>query len=54
MEVPQKTKNKVIILSSNPSPAQNCNSIYMHPYTHSSTIYNSQDMETNQMSTRDE
>ena len=28
-------------------PEKNCNSKrYMHPYVHSSTIYNSQDMET--------
>ena len=53
-EVPQKTKNRIIIWSSNPTPGhisrQNCNSKrYMHPYVHSSTIYNSQDMETTYM-----
>ena len=54
MEVPQKTKNKVARSSSNPTPGhisisrENYNlKRYMHPYVHSSTIYNSQDMETN-------
>ena len=47
---PQKTENR-IIWSSNPTPGhvsgQNCNSKrYMYPYVHSSTIQNSQDMET--------
>ena len=50
MELPQKTKNRVAILSSNPTPGhisrQNYNSKrYMHPYVHSRTIHNSQDME---------
>ena len=48
-EVPLKTKNRVAIWSSNPTPEdiprQNYNSKrYMHPYVQSSTIYNSQDM----------
>ena len=51
MEVPQKTKNRVAIWSSHLSPGhtprQNYNSKrYMHSYFHSSTIHNSQDMET--------
>ena len=51
MEVPQKTKNRAAIWSSNPIPGhlprQNYHlKRYMHPYVHSSTIYNSQDMET--------
>ena len=51
MEVPQKTKNWVAIWSSNSTPGhisgQNYNlKRYMHPYGHSSTIHNSQDMET--------
>ena len=50
MEVPQETKNRVAIWSSNPTPRhilrQNYNSKrYMHSDVHSSTIYNSQDME---------
>ena len=52
LEVPSKTKNRDAILSSNPTPGhvsgkdENSNSKrYMHPYVHSSTIYNSQDME---------
>ena len=49
MEVPQKTKYRTTISSSNPSPehisGQNYNSKrYMHPYVHRSTICNSQDM----------
>ena len=51
MEVPQKTKNRVTIWSSNLTPGhisrQNYNSKrYMHLCVHSSTIYSSQDMET--------
>ena len=51
MEVPQKTKTRVAIGSSNPTPGhisrQNYNlKRYMHPYVHSSTMYKSQDMET--------
>ena len=51
MEVPKKTKNRVVIQSSNPTPGhifrQNYNSkICMHHSLHSSTIHNSQDMET--------
>ena len=54
MKVPQKTR--VAIWSSDPTPGhlprQNCNSKRdVHPCVHSSTIYNSQDMETTQMST---
>ena len=50
MEVPQKTKNRVAMWSSNPTPRcvseQNYNSKrYMHPNVHSSTIHNSQDTE---------
>ena len=50
MEVPQKTKNRAIICSSNPISGfisrQNANlKRYMHAYVHSSTIHNSQDME---------
>ena len=55
MEVPQKTKNRITIQSSNPTPEhisrQNSNSKrYMHPYVHSSIVHNSQDMETTEMS----
>ena len=51
MEVSQKTKNGITICSSNPTPghifSQNDNyKRYMHPYIHSSTSHNSQDMET--------
>ena len=51
MAVPQKAKNRVAIWASNPAPGyisgQNYNSKrYMHPYVHSSTIHNSQDLET--------
>ena len=51
MEVPQKTKNTIIIWFSNPAPkhiyGQNNDSKgYMHPYVHSSSMHNSQDMET--------
>ena len=54
MEVPQKTKNRAAIWSSNPTSGhisrQNSNSKrYMHPYVHSSTMHNSQDMETTEM-----
>ena len=50
MEVPQTTKNSVAVWSRNLNPGhvlrQNYNSKrYMHPYVHSSTIHNSQDME---------
>ena len=50
-----ETKNRVATWSSNPTPrhisGQNYNSKrYMHPYVQSSTIYNSQDMETTSMS----
>ena len=51
MEVPQKTKYRTNILPSNPTPGnisiQSYNSKkYVHPYVHSSTVHNSQDMET--------
>ena len=53
MEVPQKTKNRVTIPSSNPTPGhlprRNKNSNpkrYMHPNVHSNTVHNSQKMET--------
>ena len=56
MEVPQKTKHWVAIWPSNPTPGhifrQSYNSQrYTHPYVHSSTIHNSQNMETTSMST---
>ena len=55
MEVPQKTKNSITIWFSNPTPEhisiQNSNpKRYMHPYVHSSTIHNSQNMDTTWMS----
>ena len=57
MEVPQKTKNRTTIWSSNSTPGhiarkeENSNSErYTHPNVHSSTIYNSQDMEAMWMS----
>ena len=55
VEVLLKTKNRVALWSSNPTPGQiskgNYNSKkYMHPNVHSSPVYNSQDMETSQMS----
>ena len=51
MEFPQKNKYRTTILPSNLTPVhisrQKYNSKrYMHPYIHSSTIHNSQDMET--------
>ena len=51
MVVPQKAKNRITILSRNITAGnisgQNCNSKrYMHPYVHSSSIHNSQDLET--------
>ena len=51
MEVPQKTENRGTIRSSNPTPGhivmQNYNSKRcMHCYVDTSTIHNSQDMET--------
>ena len=51
MEVPPKTKNRVAVWFCNPTPGhiprQSYNSKrYMYPYVHSSTIHNSQDMET--------
>ena len=50
MEIPQKTKNRTTISSSNPTPVhisrQNFHSKrYLHQYIHCSTIHNSQNME---------
>ena len=52
MEVPQKTKNRTTLWSSNSTPRgiakenkNNNSERYMHPNVHSSVIYNSQDME---------
>ena len=57
MEVPLKTKNRATIWSSNSTPGyiarenENTNlKIYVHFNIHSSTIYNSQGMEANQVS----
>ena len=55
MEVPQKTKDRVTIGSSNPTPGHisrenHTLKRYMHPDVHCSSIYNSQDMEATQMS----
>ena len=54
MEVPQKTKNRITISFSNPTPehisGQNHNSKrHMHHYAHSNTIHSSQDRETTWM-----
>ena len=51
MDVPQKTKNRVAIWSSYPTPwhiyRQNYNlKREVHPYVLNNTIYNSQDKET--------
>ena len=51
MEIPQNTKNRITICSSNPTPAHLFRENhdlkrYMYPNVHGSTIYNSQDMET--------
>ena len=51
MEIPQKTKSRMVIWSSNPTPGYisrkiYTSKIYLHPYIYSSTIHNSQDMET--------
>ena len=56
MELPQKTKNRVAIWFSNPTPGhisgENSNSKrYIHSYVHSSTVYNSQNMEAISVST---
>jgi len=59
MKVPQKTKNRITILSSNPTSGYIASSVqsryiarqnynpkrHMHPCVHSSTIHNSQNME---------
>ena len=56
MEVPQKVKNRTTIGSSNSNPGylsgknENTNlRRYLHPNVHSSTIYNSHDMEATQV-----
>ena len=59
MGVPYKTKNRVTISSINPIPGhisrENHNSQrYMHPYTHFSTINNSQDVEQPRCPSTDE
>ena len=53
MEIPQKIKNRV---TNNPTPGhisgkEEDSSLkrYLHPSFHSSTVYNSQDMETTQV-----
>ena len=57
LEVPLKAKNRVTTWSSNPTPGhisrkdENSNSErFMHSSVHSSTVHNSQDMETAGMS----
>ena len=55
MEVPLKTRHKSTISPSNSTtgniPQENYNSKrHMHPKAHCSNIYNSQDMETTEMS----
>ena len=55
MEVPHKTKDRIIIWSSNPTPGyisrQNYTlKRYVHPYVHSSSIHNSQNMAAISMS----
>jgi len=52
LKFPVKTKNRVTIRDSNPTPEQisekdkNSNSKrYIHPNVHSSTVHNNQDME---------
>ena len=59
MQVPQKTKNRVTKWSCNPTPGhtsgENYNSKrYRHPNVHSSTIYNSQNMEATDCPSADE
>ena len=56
IKVPQKSKNRIIIQSSNPTPGyiSGENHIlkrYMHPNVHCNTGYNSQDTEATQTST---
>ena len=58
MGIPQNTKNRAILWPSNSIPGyiseknENANSKrYMHPYVHSSTIHNTQDMEATYMLT---
>ena len=55
METPQKTKNRTTVCSSNPTPGhlsrENHDSQrHMYSDVHCSTIFNSQDTETTQMS----
>ena len=50
MEVPQKTKNRITLQSSNPttghiSGGNYKSKRYMHPYIHSKTIHNNRNME---------
>ena len=50
MEIPQKTKNRVAILSSNHTPRHKSRESSnlkrcMHPSVHNSTMYDSQNME---------
>ena len=59
MEVPQNTKERATIGSSNPTPRyiskenkNNNSERYMHPNVHCSTIYNSQDMEATEVISR--
>ena len=59
MKFAQKTKNKIVILSSFLTPkhisGEKYNSKrYMHPNVHSSIIYNSQDIEAIKCSSTDE
>jgi len=54
MEVPLKNKNKTTIWPSNPTPGHiprenHTSKRYVYPNIHSSTIYNSQDMEATSM-----
>ena len=55
LDIPQKTENRITVWWSNPIPGnipgQNYNSKwYMHPYVHSRTVYNSQNVEITEMS----
>ena len=59
VEIPQKTKNRITICSSNPTPGhtsrQNSNSKrYVHPYVHSSTIHKSETWTQSKYSLADE
>ena len=55
MEVPLKTKNRATIWSCNPTPGRvsgenNGSKGNMYPSVHCTTVYNSQDKDTTQMS----